>query len=222
MVAASSSRMNDGDPFLCPSNVDVPSTSEVFAFLKGAYEIAEWSPECNIIALVLVNRFCGTAQYTLSYRNWNKLTLISLLVAQKIWDDVPLTNVDFPQLWGMLFPDAQGFTIKQLNDMERVFLNLIKWQTHVSRSVYCQYYFELRSLAMEGSAAFPLNALTDDQAQRLEMRSQKEHVEGLLTETERKECLKAPATDIIRPRPIPGRLAPASDSVGSRTRKVLS
>jgi hypothetical protein len=207
---------NDADPFMCPSNCEDPTKDVVFEFLKEAYGIAEWSPECNIIALVLVNRLCGTASYQMSYRNWNKLTLISLLVAQKIWDDVPLTNVDFPQLWEMLFPDSQGFDIKQLNKMETKFLNMIEWQTHVQRSVYCHFFFELRALSMEenSKSEFPLNAMTDDQAQKLEMRSQSENLKALLTEEERKVALnRGCASEKIPLRALPGR---------SIARKVLS
>jgi hypothetical protein len=204
------------DAFVCKSNTEVPTIDVVFDFLKETYGIAEWSPECNIIALVLVNRLCGTANYQMNYRNWNKLTLISLLVAQKIWDDVPLTNVDFPQLWEMVFPEAQGFDIKQLNKMETVFLNMIEWQTHVQRSVYCHFFFELRALSMEENshAEFPLQVMTDDQAQKLEMRSQKDHVKALLTPVEREQSLqRGCVSEKISLRPLPGRIT---------TRKILS
>ena len=162
------------DPFVCHANSNIPTTDEAYKFLGHAYELAGWSPEVNIIAVVLVNRFCDTG-LPISYHNWNKVLLIALLIAQKLFDDVPLINHDFPKLWARLFPvDSEGFTTKQLNDLEHQFLSMIAWNTYVSRAVYCTFYFELRSLFFEATLeamALPEDALTDEQAQWLEMRT---------------------------------------------------
>ena len=165
---------DDDDPFICHANSHAPTTDAVYAFLREAYELSGWSPEVNIIALVLLNRFCDTG-LPISAQNWNKLLLIALLIAQKLFDDVPLTNTDFPRLWARLFPeDGEGFTTKQLNGMEHQFLNMIGWNTYVSRAVYCTFYFELRALFFEAALeaiALPGDVLTDEQAQWLEMRT---------------------------------------------------
>jgi hypothetical protein len=190
------------DPFACGSNSRIPTIEQVHLFLHNMYRIAEWSQECNIIALVLLSRLChGDSPVRLTFRNWNRLTLIAFLIAQKMWDDGPLANTSFISLWHMAYPASapSSFNVSKLNQLERIFLQHLQWETHVPRSIYCKFYFEMRALSMEvGSAEdFPLEPLTDDQAQHLEMRSQKEHVEGLLTNEERFACLSGPSTDKI-------------------------
>jgi hypothetical protein len=38
-------------------------------------------------------------EVTFNFNNWDKILLCSLLLAQKLWDDTPLANVDFPAIW---------------------------------------------------------------------------------------------------------------------------
>ncbi len=119
-----------------------------------------------------------------------------------MWDDVPLTNTDFPQLWAMCAPRASPFTIKQLTRMEAAFLRLINWQTNVSRAVYTQFFFELSSLALESklaqNAGFSTRAHTDKQMVALEVKSQRtnpsSHVLDVVYIRERDKSLQQPKT----------------------------
>jgi hypothetical protein len=76
----------------------------IFHFMKESFTLALWSPECNIIALVLITRLVGSTEVTLNYNNWDKILLCALLLAQKLWDDTPLANVDFPAIWQNVYP----------------------------------------------------------------------------------------------------------------------
>ena len=51
----------------------------------------------------------------MNHANWKRLTLITLLLASKIWDDDSLENVHFPQV----MPDV---TLKEIANLEKVFL----------------------------------------------------------------------------------------------------
>jgi hypothetical protein len=190
----------------------MPTLQQTYTFLIEMYKLAEWSQECNIIALVLLSRLCnGSTSVTFTFRNWNRLTLIAFLIAQKMWDDGPLSNSSFISLWHMAYPGCSpsSFNVTKLNHLERIFMQHLNWETHVPRSMYCKFYFEMRALAMEVDNAedFPMEPLTDDQAQHLELRSQKEHLEGLLTNEERLKSLAGPSTDKIDLRKIAARSA---------------
>ena len=88
-------------------------------FMKESFDLAMWSPECNIIALVslmfllflvisrlcekvLITRLIGSTEVTFNFNNWDKILLCALLLAQKLWDDTPLANVDFPAIWQVM------------------------------------------------------------------------------------------------------------------------
>jgi hypothetical protein len=66
-------------------------------FLDGLYTLCKWTPECNIMALVLIVRlFQYNPGMTLHRNNWRRLLVTALMIAQKTWDDRALRNKDFP------------------------------------------------------------------------------------------------------------------------------
>lgn len=95
------------------------------------------------------------------------MVLISTLLAQKLWDDASIANADFPTIFAEVVPDGR-VTVKQVNEMERRFLDMIKYQVTVSSSLFARYYFELRHLAEENNRKFRLAPLSKEQADRLE------------------------------------------------------
>lgn len=56
------------------------------------------------------------------------------------------------------------------NELERQFLELLQFNINVPSSVYAKYYFDLRSLAEANNLSFPLEPLSRDKAQKLEVR----------------------------------------------------
>ena len=119
------------------------TASMVFHFLSESMALAMWSPECNIVALVLVTRLVGHADaLSLTDKNWEKILLIAVMLAQKVWDDAPLANADFPKVWANLHPD-ENFSLEAINEMEQRFLVYIHFEAHVSIQVYTRFYFEL-------------------------------------------------------------------------------
>jgi hypothetical protein len=151
------------------------SVDNIFHFMKSAFRIAQWSPECNVLAMVLLTRLVGSTQVTFNERNWEKLLLCSLLLAQKLWDDTPLANVDFPELWRQIYPNL-GATgpgscdLLLINQMERLFLEKLHYDIHVDRATYTKFYFELHALT-DDKGQFALKPLGDRQARHLEART---------------------------------------------------
>lgn len=56
------------------------------------------------------------------------------------------------------------------NELERQFLELLQFNINVPSSVYAKYYFDLRSLSEANNLNFPLEPLSRDKAQKLEVR----------------------------------------------------
>lgn len=151
----------------------VPSMDEIYSFLKKTFKVAKWSPECHIMALVYVNRLTGYTNIRLHNANWRPILLCSLLLAQKLWDDKSLANVDFPYIWRKAMPSRHHskISLKRVNHMERKFLELLQYNVNVKSSLYAKYYFELRTLR-DGEESFPLQPLKPDQERRLQVRSE--------------------------------------------------
>ena len=151
-----------------------PQVPEIYAFLKSIFDLARFSPECNTISLILINRLLTFTNMSFTQYNWRPLMLSSLLVSQKIWDDSCLANVDFPVLWGVACPAAkQALDVKAVNHMEAKYLELLQFNVYVSSGLYARYYFELRTLleSSHPSAANMMRPLTKAQGDRLEARS---------------------------------------------------
>ena len=144
------------------------AVENIFAFMKDAYEIAQWSPECNVLSMVLLTRLVASTEMTFNARNWDKLLLCALLLAQKLWDDTPLANVDFPELWRQIFPGvASTVDLKLVNQMEKMFLQKLNYDIHVDRATYTKVYFELHALT-DDKEQFALRPLADKEGRALE------------------------------------------------------
>ena len=55
------------------------------------------------------------------------------------------------------------------NELERQFLEMLQFNINVPSSVYAKYYFDLRALADAKDLAFPLEPLSKERAQKLEV-----------------------------------------------------
>lgn len=141
---------------------DIPAVKSIYQFLKQVFEVGQFHSECCVISLVYINRLIGVTGVPLTASNWKPVAISALVLAQKVWDDTPLINADF----SILYP---ALTVKEINFLERKFLDLLEFKLSVSPSLYAQYYFELRSICEESALNF--RPLTKLQAKRLELRS---------------------------------------------------
>jgi len=75
----------------------------------------------------------------LHMNSWRGLWVGSIIVAQKIWDDVPLKTSSFKKL----LPNVSKH---DLNQLERKVLQLLAYSTCVKPSMYARIYFELNEI----------------------------------------------------------------------------
>jgi hypothetical protein len=90
---------------------------------------------------------------SLTWKNWNCLLLVALLIAQKMCVDTPLENADFPVVWSICAPNSAALTAVELSHLEFAFAKSICWDMHVTKEAYTQFLIELRSLHQDVSKA---------------------------------------------------------------------
>jgi len=122
------------------------------------------STECNIIALVYVNRAIALSGMPLGAYNWRPVVLVSMILAQKVWDDKSLRASCFAQI-------CPEYSKEQIKKYEIFFLRILQYSGLVTRALYTRYYFELRDLyeRVNTGSLFPLKALSVSEAKRLEI-----------------------------------------------------
>merc|ERR1719217_731801 len=114
-----------------------PATEDnIFRAIKSIYSIAEFSPECLVISLLYIERLRSLTKVLL-LNNWQPILLAAMVIAQKVWDDKSLLNVDFSVI-------CSAYTLKDINNLEKKFLELLEYNVSITASMYASYYFELR------------------------------------------------------------------------------
>lgn len=117
----------------------IPSLDEIIEFIEALYCCAQFSVECCILSLIYINRIIALTGLSVNPRNWRPLLLVSLMIAQKVWDDRYLCNADFSYIYPF-------FDTPQLNMLEMKFLEMIQYNLYVKMSLFVKYYLELKSL----------------------------------------------------------------------------
>jgi len=130
-----------------------PTQEEISGFIEAIYDLAQFSPECCVICLVYINRINALTDMPLLPTTWRPLVIISLMIAQKMWDDNYLSNADFQYIYPF-------FNSSQFNMLEIKFLDLIQYNTHIKLSIYTRYYLELKSLSPEDFPLKPMDVFT--------------------------------------------------------------
>ena len=99
---------------------------------------------------------------------------VTILTDFLVWEEDAVWNADFIDV----FPNL---TVRDLNLLERTWLDLLQYNVEVSASQYAKYYFELRALSEIDSRHFPLKPMDQEASKRLERRSLKiqQDVKGL-------------------------------------------
>lgn len=143
-----------------------PTTKDIYAWINEIYSAAQMSAECNIIALVYINRALALSGMPLGPQNWRPVTLVALILAQKVWDDTSVRASCFSSI-------CPEYSKDQIKRFEMAFLRNLEYSGVVTRELYTRYYFELRDLfemANHGHV-FPLEVLTQKRAEQLEIAS---------------------------------------------------
>lgn len=129
----------------CP----LPSFENMLRFMRTMFQRLGINTECAIIALIYLDRLKELNAVCLDRRNWRPLILAALLTCSKVWDDVSLWNVEFHELFPI-------FAMKDINLLERRFLEALQYDLHISSSIYAKYFFFLRSVRVRSAAKAPV------------------------------------------------------------------
>lgn len=116
-----------------------PSEADIYEYCRYVTSSCKMENEIPIICLVYLERLLTKIGVLLNNENWKRLTLISLCLGSKIWDDDSLENVHFPKV-------MSDVSIRMINILEKTFLEFIDYDLVVKGSEYAKYYFILRTL----------------------------------------------------------------------------
>lgn len=134
---------------------------ELYYYCKYVIIQGRMEKEIPILCLVYIERFLTKSGLLMNYSNWRRMTLISLILASKIWDDDSLENVHFPQV-------MSDITLKEITALEKVFLMVLDYDLVIKGSEYAKYYFILKTLADSFNSTLPMGPLTVDQMSNLQ------------------------------------------------------
>jgi hypothetical protein len=118
-----------------------PAPQDIEIFVTSLMEALVFSPGCIVISQIYMNRLLGNCEMPVLNHTWRPLILITLLLAQKMWDENFKTNTDF----SIVYP---FFTTEELNQMEMNLLELIKYNTNVKFSQFVQFYLTIKELVV--------------------------------------------------------------------------
>ena len=133
--------------------VDVPTLEELYYYCKYVIISGRMEKEIPILCLIYLERFFTKTGILMTGSNWKRLTLISLILASKIWDDDSLENVHFPQV-------MSDVTLKEIAGIEAVFLQMIDFDLVIRGAEYAKYYFILKTFAEKFNSTLPMGPLS--------------------------------------------------------------
>ncbi|KAM6156444.1 cyclin-Y-like protein 1 [Erethizon dorsatum] len=158
-----------------------PEHKSIYRFVATIFKAAFFPAECAIITLVYIERLLSRAEIDICPTNWKRIVLGAILLACKVWHDEAVWNIDFCRT-------LKDISLKDINELERHYLNLLEFNCNVSASVYATYYFDLRSLADDSNLYFVFAPLTKERAQNLEATSRLCEDEDLCRAAMRRSC----------------------------------
>lgn len=129
--------------------------------------------ECSIICLIYIERLIAKTGLYIDELTWKRLLLTALILASKIWDDESYENIHFSKVLTL-------FRLEDINNFERMYLNLVDYNVGVKSSEYAKYYFILRTYAEKNNRSFPLRPLDVDTIRDLQKKTSR--AEGALRE----------------------------------------
>lgn len=130
-----------------------PDFKLVYAYCRYVVIASKMEKEIPILALVYLERLLTKTGILINNLNWRRLVLTTLCIASKIWDDDSLENEHFPKV-------MKDVSLKEVNEFERTFLDLIGYDLVVRGAEYAKYYFVMRTLADNNGIKLPIKPLS--------------------------------------------------------------
>jgi hypothetical protein len=145
----------------------IPDVNSIYNFSKNVIVRCNMEREVSIACLVYLERLVAKTGFRVSEVNWKRLLFTALVMASKTWDDDSFENHHIVRVFTM-------YSLRQINQMECVFLTLIDYTLVLRGSDYAKYYFILRTYAEQKHRSFPVKALDVDTVRRLQHASKAE------------------------------------------------
>lgn len=119
-----------------------PTQEDIYYYAKYIMLSSRMEKEIPLVALIYIEKLLTKTGILMNHWNWRRMMLISLTVASKVWDDESLENQHFPKAMPEL-------SVKEINGLEKIFLEFIDYQLVIRGADYAKYYFILRSMGKE-------------------------------------------------------------------------
>ena len=117
--------------------VEECSPEDIAKFIKVIFVDLQLAIECILIMLIYIERMMTLGGVEVRLMNWKPLVFMGIQLASKFWEDLNFWNVDFLGV-------GQTYSLEGINQMEKEFLGLLKYDLFVSASLYAKYYFAVR------------------------------------------------------------------------------
>lgn len=147
----------------------VPNKWDIYGFLRDVMVNFRLEPEVSVVTLFYLERFGELSGVALTPDNWQRLTITSMMLASKVWNDESFENVEFSQLCPL-------YTLDEINAFERIFLKSVGYRMSVKGSEYAKTYFLLRTLGAKDNPDF-IEPISDKRATRLTERCLEKQME---------------------------------------------
>merc|ERR1712125_301912 len=95
-----------------------PSKWDIYGFLRDVMVNFRLEPEVSVITLFYLDRFSNSCGVAVTPDNWQRLTISSMMLASKVWNDESFENLEFAQLCPL-------YSIDEINLFERIFLKSV-------------------------------------------------------------------------------------------------
>jgi len=126
-----------------------PNLDKVYAYLCDIMTNFKLEQECAVITLIYLKRFIQASKIALTPDSWQRLIITAMILASKVWDDESYENSDFAQFCPL-------YTVEQLSNFEKNFLQCVGYDMSVKASEYARAYFLLRTIGAKDLGDFDI------------------------------------------------------------------
>jgi hypothetical protein len=108
-------RLNEG------FTVRKPKEADIVDYCKYVTIACKMEHEIPVICLVYIERLLVDTGILLNRFNWQRVLLVCLCLASKIWDDDSLENIHFPKV-------MPNVSIQEINQLEQAYLEFVDYK----------------------------------------------------------------------------------------------
>lgn len=91
-----------------------------------------------IAAVIYIENFLTNTNIVFSFKTWERITFVSIMIASKCWDDISCTSKSFQVCTN------NKISMKELNLMEMVMLQRLNYRLFIAGELYKTYYYDMK------------------------------------------------------------------------------